>query len=114
MNKRERYIILGAVCILAILGIMQFIVTPFFDKKAQMKESIKTRQGMLAEMQQWQAEFKALKKDNQISKSRFARRSKGFKLFSFMDQLAAQAGIKDRVTYMKPSKGVQKSMMGRS
>ena len=109
LNKRERYIILGAVCVLAILGTVQFIVTPFFDKKAQLKESLKTRQGMLAEMQQWQAEFKVLKKDNQISKSRFARRSKGFKLFSFMDQLAAQAGIKDRVTYMKPSKGVQKN-----
>jgi general secretion pathway protein M len=109
LNKRERYIILGAVCVLAMLGIMQFIVTPFFEKKEQMKESLKSRQGMLAEMQQWQAEFKALKKDTQISTSRFARRSKGFTLYSFMNQLAAQAGVKDRVTYMKPTKGVQKN-----
>jgi general secretion pathway protein M len=109
LNKRERYIILGAVCILTFLVVSQFIVTPFFEKRDQMKESLKTRQVMLAEMQQWQAEFKALKKDTQISKSRFARRSKGFKLYSFMNQLAGQAGVKDRVTYMKPTKGVQKN-----
>ena len=109
LNKRERYIIFGAVCILSFIVVSQFIVTPFFDKRNRMKESLKSRQVMLAKMQQWQAEFKALKNDTQISKSRFARRSKKFKLFSFMDQLAVQAGIKDRVTYMKPSKGVQKN-----
>ena len=109
LNKRERYIILGAICILAILGVMQFIVTPFFEKKDRMKANLNSRQDMLTEMQQWQTEFKALKKNTQISESRFSRRSKGFKLFSFMDQLAGQAGIKDRITYMKPTKGVQKN-----
>jgi general secretion pathway protein M len=109
LNRRERYIIYGAACVLAFILMMQFIVTPFFDKKKQMKESLESRRIMLAKMQQWQVEFKSLKKDAQISKSRFARRSKGFKLYSFMNQLAGQSGVRDRITYMKPSPGVQKN-----
>ena len=109
LNKRERYIIYGAACILGLLVVIQFIVTPFFEKRNLMKKNLQAKMVMLAEMQQWQAEFKGLKKNTQISKSRFARRSKGFRLFSFMDQLARQAGIKDHVTYMKPTKTAQKS-----
>jgi hypothetical protein len=31
-------------------------------------------------------------------------RSSGFTLFSFLDTLAGQVGLKDRIAYMKPSK----------
>ncbi len=103
LNKRERYIIYGAACILGLLVVFQLIVNPFFAKRNQMKKNLQAKMVMLEEMQQWQAEFEALKKNTQISKSRFARRSQGFRLFSFLDQMAKQAGIKDRVTYMKPS-----------
>jgi general secretion pathway protein M len=33
-----------------------------------------------------------------------AGRSSGFTLFSFLDTLAGQVGLKDRIAYMKPSK----------
>jgi general secretion pathway protein M len=108
LNKREKYIVYGAAGLIVILIIIQFIVTPFFERKERMKRNLQAKITMLGEMRQWQSEFKALKKNTQISKSRFARRQKGFTLFSFLDNLAGTAGIKDRISYMKPSKTAQK------
>ena len=108
LNKREKYIVYGAGGIIALLIIVQFIVTPFFKGREQMKRNLQAKTAMLGEMQQWQSEYQALKENSQISKSRFALRQKGFTLFSFLDNLAGTAGIKDRISYMKPSKTAQK------
>jgi general secretion pathway protein M len=108
LNKREKYIVYGAVGLIVILIIMQLIVTPFFERKERMKRNLQAKITMLGEMRQWQSEYQALKKNTQISESRFARRQKGFTLFSFLDNLAGTAGIKDRISYMKPSKTAQK------
>ncbi len=108
LNKRDRYITYGVIGILGLLMVSQFIVNPFFENKNRTRKNLSTKLAMLQEMQQWQSEYEALKNNTQISKSRFTRRSKGFTLFKFLDNLAGQAGIKDRIIYMKPSKTIQK------
>ena len=109
LNRREKTIIYGAGCILALLVIVHFVVTPFFENKYQLQRSLETRKNELEEMRRLQAEYQALKEKLQLSEVSLGRREKGFTLFSFMDQLAGQAGIKDRISYMKPSSTVQKN-----
>ncbi|MGD2186070.1 MAG: type II secretion system protein GspM [Desulfobacterales bacterium] len=109
LNRREKYIIYGAGCLLGLLIIVQFVVTPFFENRKQTQRSLKTKKVELEEMRRMQAEYAALKEKLQESKVRFSKREKGFTLFSFLDRLAGQAGIKDRISYMKPSKTVQKN-----
>ena len=60
-------------------------------------------------MRRLQAEYKTLQEKLQLSQISIGKREKGFTLFSFMDQLAGQAGIKDRISYMKPSNTAQKN-----
>lgn len=109
LNRREKYIIYGAGCLLGLLIIVHFVITPFFAKKDQMQQSLQTKKAELEEMRQLQTEYLALQEKLQLSKISLSRRDKGFTLFSFMDQLAGQAGIKDRISYMKPSNTVQKN-----
>lgn len=109
LNRREKYIIYGAGCLLGLLIIVQFGITPFFENKNQMQRSLQTKKGELEEMHRLQDEYKALKEKLQLSEISLGNREKGFTLFSFMDQLAGQAGIKDRISYMKPSNTVQKN-----
>jgi general secretion pathway protein M len=109
LNKREKYIIYGAIGVVGLLIIVEFIVTPFFERKDRMQRALHDKIANLEEMQRWRFEYEALTKNAQVSESRFARRQKGFTLFSFLDQLAGQAGIKDRISYMKPSKITQKN-----
>jgi len=56
-----------------------------------------------------QSEYNTIKKRTELSKSNFAKRDTGFTLFSFLDKLTGKAGIKNHVTYMKPSTSVQKN-----
>ena len=109
LNKREKYIIYGAFSVVGLLIIVEFIVTPFFDRKDRMQATLHDKIANLEEMQRWRSEYEALTKNTQVSESRFASRQKGFRLFSFLDQLAGQAGIKDQISYMKPSKITQKN-----
>ena len=109
LNRREKYIIYGAGCLLGLLIIVQLVITPFFENTNQMQRSLQTKKAELEEMRRLQAEYKTLKEKLQLSQISIGKREKGFTLFSFMDQLAGQAGIKDRISYMKPSNTVQKN-----
>ncbi len=109
LNKRERYGIMLATGVIGIFIIAVFIVEPFLSRTANMKNSLQAKADMLVEMQRLQSEYAALTQQTKISKSRFQRRQKGFTLFSFLDRLAGESGIKDRISYMKPSKKAQKN-----
>ena len=85
LNRREKYIIYGAGCLLGLLIIVQLVVTPFFENRKQTQRSLQTKKVELEEMRRLQAEYDALKEKLQVSKVRFSKRDKGFTLFSFLD-----------------------------
>ena len=109
MNKRERYAIMVAAGVIGIFLILTFIVEPFLSKTDQLKKSLHDKAVMLEQMRQLQSEYGMLSQKAEVSKALFSRRQKGFKLFSFLDQLAGEAGIKDHISYMKPSTKVEKN-----
>jgi general secretion pathway protein M len=109
LNRREKYIVYGAGCLLGVLIVIQLAIMPFFENRKQLQRNLQSKKVELAEMHRLQAEYQTLKEKLQLSEVRFNKREKGFTLFSFLDQLAGQAGIKDRISYMKPSKTVQKN-----
>jgi len=109
MNKRERYAIMVAAGVIGIFLIVTFIVEPFLSKTDQLKKSLHDKAVMLEQMRQLQSEYGMLSQKAEVSKALFSRRQKGFKLFSFLDQLAGEAGIKDHISYMKPSTKVEKN-----
>src|SRR5210317_333081 len=109
MNKRERYAIMLAAGVIGIFLVVTFIVEPFLSKTDQLKKSLHDKAVMLEQMRQLQSEYGTLTQKAKVSEALFSRRQKGFKLFSFLDQLAGDAGVKDRISYMKPSTKVQKN-----
>ena len=109
MNKRERYAIMLAVGVIGIFLVVTLVVEPFLSRTDQLKKSLQDKAAMLEQMRQLQAEYGTLTQKAEVSKALFNRRQKGFKLFSFLDQLAGKAGIKDNISYMKPSSKVDKN-----
>ena len=108
LNKREKYIVYGAMGVVAVILVHQFIITPFFESKNRMQRGLQRKQAMIAEMRQWQADYQTIKQSAQVSQARFAGRSKDFELYSFLNKIAAQTGIKESITSMKPTKSAQK------
>jgi general secretion pathway protein M len=109
LNKRERYAVMIGIGVLGIFLVVQLIVKPIFSTTDQKKKNLQTKSVMLEQMRQWQAEYDKLTQKSTISQSRFRNRPKGFTLFAFLNRLAAEAEIKDRITNMKPTKKVQKN-----
>ena len=109
LNKRERYAILAAAGIIGIFLIAQFVIGPFLGRTEQKKKMLQAKAVVVEQMRQLQAEYASLTQKANISKSRYRNRQNGFTLFSFLDRLAGEAGIKDRISYMKPSKKIEKN-----
>ena len=105
LNKRERYGVILAAGVIGIFLFAIFIVQPFLGRTDKMKKkTFRPKRLCWKQMQKLQSEYAALTQSEKTSKSRFRRRPKGFKLYSFLDRLAGKSGIKDRIIYMKPSK----------
>lgn len=108
LTQREQYSILAASGAVLIFLALQFVVLPAFDKRERLDKNIRTKEKNLEEMIALKSEHQAISQRSDLSKSYLANREKGFTLFSFLDRLSGDAGIKDRITYMKPSTTVQK------
>ncbi len=109
LQKREKLVVgLGGGCLVLLL-IVQFIIFPIIDGKKQYQRRLVSQAKTLSEMQNLQSQYNAIIKNTESSRSKLTKRSKNFTLFSFLDQLAGQTSIKDRIVYMKPSTTIRKN-----
>ncbi len=109
LNRRERLFIIGAVTFIVLFVISQFIVVPVFQRKDELQHKLAVKQNTLKEMRSLRSEYISLENKAAASQQQFARRIPGFTLFSFMDKTAGDIGIKQNITYMKPSSTVDES-----
>jgi general secretion pathway protein M len=108
LTKREKYAIYILSGVVFIFIVVQFIIFPSIDKRKRLKRVLNVKAGILEEMISLKSEYDEINKRKNISSARFENREKGFTLFSFLDRLTGETGIKKHVTYMKPSTTTQK------
>ena len=109
LTRREKHSLYAASGIICLFIIMQFIVLPVFDKQDRLQRSLKVKTKNLEHMIDLKSQHDAIIQRTDLSKAHFENRAKGFTLFSFLDKLSGKAGVKDHITYMKPSTTVQKN-----
>jgi general secretion pathway protein M len=103
LNKREKAAVTFAGVFISFFLFIQFIVSPVFEKRNDLRERLNSKRNMVAEMSKLQDEYFVIQKKAEISRQGFANRPSGFTLFSFLDKLAGETGVKNRISYMKPS-----------
>jgi general secretion pathway protein M len=108
-SKRERYGIYAACGAVCIFILIRFILFPVLDNRVRLKRTLQAKTRMLADMQRLQSEYQRITRQSEHMKQRFAGRTKGFTLFSFLDKLARDTGVKDNIAYMKPSTTLNKT-----
>ncbi|MCU0592768.1 MAG: type II secretion system protein GspM [Desulfobacterales bacterium] len=109
LSRREKFIVAGGGGLLALFLLIQLVIVPVFERNARMTRAVQSKSQILADMQRLKSEYDSLSARAQQSEARFTQRDKGFTLFSFLDQLAGQARVKERVSYMRPTKTEQKN-----
>ncbi len=108
LTRREKYSIYAISGIIFLFVIIKLIVFPSIDKRGHLTRTIQAKTEMLDEMLALKSEYADVKRVYDLSKVRLKNRDRGFTLFSFLDKLTSKAGIKDHVTYMKPSTSIKK------
>ena len=102
-SKREKYFISVAACVICVFLFLQFGAVPFFEKRNRMQKRINGLEKDIEEMTLLIDEYLTLKQDSQKIQKYLTARKKGFTLFSFLENAAGEAQIKDHIKYMKPS-----------
>lgn len=102
-SKREQAGLAAAAVTILVFIVIQLIISPVIHKKSRMEEELASRKKALVEMQALKNEFDQLKRTSELSAQNVSMRDKQFTLFSFLDQLAGKSGIKENISYMKPT-----------
>ena len=103
LSQREKILVSAGACFIGLLLLLYFLVFPFFASRAELRRSIDADQQRLKEVMDLSAEYQALQKNSGGVQEVLAKRKKGFTLFSLLEGLAGQVGLKDRIKYIKPS-----------
>ena len=103
LQPRERLAVWIAGTALLIFLIVQLLIFPSIDRRARLKKEITTNELALQEITVLKAEYESLTRNSRNLGNQLNRRPRNFTLFSFIDKLAGQSGIKGNIEYMKPS-----------
>jgi general secretion pathway protein M len=109
LSRREKIIVAGGGGLLVLFMLVQLVIVPVYERNSRLKRGVQSKAQILEEMQRLKSEYDSLNSRAKQSEARFTSRDKSFTLFSFLDQLAGQARVKERVSYMRPTKTEQKN-----
>lgn len=103
LEKREKIILgIGAFFVLS-FAVLQLLINPYLDAREKLTKSIIRNRADLVTIKELQHQYLRQNKTQNTLLERIAQRPATFSLFTFLQQQAEQAGIKEQVKYMKPS-----------
>jgi general secretion pathway protein M len=103
LNRRERILVNSGAVFVALFLLVRLVVVPLSGQQAHLGKRLVEKKEMLQQMLTVRKEVAALSHRMSDSKTGLTGREENFTLFSFLDQLAGEAGVKENITYMKPS-----------
>jgi len=103
LGRREKILVSLAACFIAVFVLFQFIIFPFFDKREVIRRGIDAKRAGLKEIVRLRSEYESYKRGADGIRRYLKGRIKSFTLFSFLEQTAGKARVKNHIKYMKPS-----------
>jgi general secretion pathway protein M len=93
---------------IVIFVLLQFLIFPLSEKNDQLSRTLAMRQQELEQIRLLQAEYRRTAAKAEQEQRHIKSRPRGFTLFSFLEMLAGQTGVKSHIAYMKPTSTIQK------
>lgn len=103
LARREKIIVSAGACLVGLFVLLRFFVFPFFSGRTKLRRSIEVDKQRLQEVMNLSVEYEALQTKPGGMQKVLADRKRGFTLFALLEGVAGQAGLKDRIKYIKPS-----------
>jgi type II secretory pathway component PulM len=103
LARREKVIVFTGAAFLGLFLISNFLVLPALSMKSKLRNRIQLGQKQMEEIILLSSEYNALQGNSGDVGKALSARGKSFTLFSLLEKVASQAGLKDRIKYIKPS-----------
>jgi len=103
LSARDRTALTIGILVVLVFVLVQFVLFPLLDRRERARKLVVQRQQHLTEMRSMRERYTRLHAQSSGLEEKLARRSQGFSLFSFLEQMARKAGVKEHIAYMKPS-----------
>jgi general secretion pathway protein M len=103
LQQREKIVLAAGIAFLGIFFFIQVVISPCLDAKKRLAKSLRDKKANVVKIVQMQKEYHLLKDRAEAAKGRLSQRDPGFTLFSFLEEQATKAQVKQQIQYMKPS-----------
>ncbi len=103
LTQRDKYALAAGCLFLFSLIAFQWILMPAMEKQESLLAMAHARADSLKSLYSLAREYKAAIGSSRVDQEAMDRRSREFTLFSLIDELAEKSGVKDNVSYMKPT-----------
>ena len=107
LSTREKIIVLLGCVFIVIFFALKGILFPAMAEKQRLEQKLTAGEKTLQEMVEMQAVYNGMHVNSAREMNTGMRREKGFTLFSFLDQLARESGVKENIVHMKPDSRTQ-------
>jgi hypothetical protein len=102
LTERDKKILVVVLLGGALLLILQAGVLPFMERKARLEKGIASRLAAIPEMLRFETQYHATHQGGSAVAQRLAAQGAGFSLFPFLEAKSSEAGVADKIKYMKP------------
>jgi general secretion pathway protein M len=103
LSEREKYaIVFGMACLVFFL-FLHWAVFPVVEQRKRTARQVAVKLSEIVEMQRLQSEYRQIQSAFEKNRTQLQKRSPQFSLFSYLDELAGQTGLKKKIVYMKPT-----------
>lgn len=102
LTERDKKILLCVTLGGVLLFIVMAGVLPFMESKARLQKGIAAKRAAIPEMEQFARQYQASHHGGEDIAQRLAAQDKGFSLFPFLEAKSSEAGVADKIKYMKP------------
>jgi general secretion pathway protein M len=102
LQPRERLFVGGAGAALVLVLFFMFVIDPLFKRSAELDRQIVTARRQLTELRTMQQDYRRQKSVVDSINSQL-KKQQNFAIFSRLEELAGQTGIRNNILYMKPT-----------
>ncbi len=103
LQRRDKIAIMAAAAALVIFLFFQLVIFPMLDSRDRARKQLQVKAATLEKIQALAADLRQVREKRRASGGLIRRRPRDFTLFSFLEKLADQTGVKKHIVYMKPA-----------
>lgn len=103
LEKREKQVVTAGLVFLVCFAVFHFLVSPLLQARQQTQKALIHKKEDIQKISQLQAKYYKLQNQAVNIEERLQKRSPSFSLFSFIEEKATKAKVKQQINSMTPS-----------